>query len=59
MKLTKKKYGFNIVPPEFMDSVDGLWETTLEFMKEKKMEFSPYLSVFGNTTTGYNGIQFW
>ena len=52
MKFSKKKYGFNIVAGELMETVNKLWDTVMSFNQTGK-----HLDLFGNEE--YNGIHFW
>jgi alpha 1,2-mannosyltransferase len=58
MKTTNKIYGFNIIPPEFMDTVKDLWPTVLKYLKDNNKPFPPLLKAFGNEAN-YNGVHFW
>jgi hypothetical protein len=58
MKINKKKYGFNIIAPEFMPTVEDLWMTVTDFLIENFSEFPLFLNAFGNLDQ-YNGIHYW
>ena len=58
MKTTGKKYGFNIVASEDMQTMSGFWTATLNFLKLKKRSFPEHLKAFGDERS-YNGVHFW
>jgi hypothetical protein len=57
MKVTGKKYGFNIIAAEEMRTVVGLWDATKRFVEEMQLRDTPMLSLFGDKS--YNGIHYW
>ena len=58
MKYTGKKYGYNIIATEFMNTVDGLWDTIQKYIKQSKLLYPRYLNVFKDNDE-YNGYHFW
>lgn len=62
MKVAKKKYGYNIVAPEFMKTVDGLWDAAKTVVQKQQQTrpnpLKPEFAVFGDDKT-YNGLHFW
>lgn len=58
MKLSGKKYGFNILAHEEMRKVNGLWKTTNDFIHEYKIKPKSLLKIFEKDHQ-YNGLHFW
>ncbi|KAJ3160847.1 alpha 1,2-mannosyltransferase 2.4.1 [Geranomyces michiganensis] len=54
-------YGFNILAPEFMDTIPSLSLTLKSYMAKHNMrEIPPTLRLmWDNTTDSYNGLHFW
>jgi alpha 1,2-mannosyltransferase len=60
MKAAKKKYGYAVLAYEEMETVNGLWEATVDFMKEYDIKPKHLFKMFKeNGKDEYNGIHFW
>ncbi|KAI8819331.1 glycolipid 2-alpha-mannosyltransferase-domain-containing protein [Fimicolochytrium jonesii] len=61
MQKTNKKYGFNIVAPEFMATVPSLGKTVKAYMADQNITSIPdTLSLMWDMTADdYNGLHFW
>jgi alpha 1,2-mannosyltransferase len=57
MKVSGNKYGFNMIAAEEMRTVEGLWDTTKEFIAKKGIIDTPLLSLFGEKS--FNGNHYW
>ncbi len=58
MKVSGKKYGFNIIAAEYLDTVVGLWDTTKNFVAAKDLtNKTPLLPLFGGDS--FNGNHYW
>lgn len=57
MKVSGKKYGFNMIASEDLRTVENLWDATTKFREERKVTDSPMLSLFGDK--GFNGNHYW
>ena len=58
MKTMGKVYGYNIIAPEFMATVDGLWDSVMDHVDRLGKGFPPFLRAFGDEHE-YNGVHFW
>ncbi|KAI9202148.1 nucleotide-diphospho-sugar transferase [Polychytrium aggregatum] len=61
MKKNNKVYGFTIIANEYLQTVRGLWKSTMDYIKLKKGKAVPrHLMAFHDTKKNdYNGIHFW
>ncbi len=58
MKLSGKKYGYNIIAKEAAITVVGFWDAVQGFKKEYDLGEPALLKMFGDEKE-YNGLHFW
>lgn len=57
MKISGKKYGFNMIASEDWKTVVNLWDETTKFKEKNDITDSPLLSLFGDKE--FNGNHYW
>ena len=61
MKRNKKKYGWNVIMPELMDTVPTLGNTVQQYKEKYKDKLTPtsFLDVFMSESGDFSGCHFW